>query len=179
MKRIITILVATITAATALLIGPAGGPAAAATTGPWVIQPWTSYLCLAPEGFASATQTVVDQHLCERGTNRDWNFTNTVGGYYEIAYRNGLKCMAVKGASSAERAPIITQGCGDYRWNDQWAPIPNPNFNKDGLDYYLLQNRATSKCLAVKGNSVLNGADMMQYTCDDFAPNQAFTWNRP
>src|SRR5262245_48609538 len=112
-----------------LLIGTAG-PAAAAPSGPWVIQPWTNFYCLAPDAFAAATGTVVDQHLCESGPNRNWTFTPTVGAYYHISYRNGGKCMAVKGDSSAERAKIVTQACGDSRLNDQWLPIPNPNYRK-------------------------------------------------
>lgn len=33
--------------------------------------------------------------------------------------------------------------------------------------------------MAVEGNSPLNGADMMQFTCHTTSNNQAFTWFAP
>ncbi|MFI6783336.1 RICIN domain-containing protein [Micromonospora sp. NPDC050276] len=85
--------------------------------------------------------------------------------------------MAVRGDSSAERAKLVTQVCGDARLNDQWLPILN--FTSGTSDYYQLENRSTGKCLAVEGNSTANGADMMQFTCYTTSNNQAVTWFAP
>ncbi|MCG5451636.1 MULTISPECIES: RICIN domain-containing protein [Micromonospora] len=172
-RRTMTGLVATLAMIAATLVGT-GSPAAAATTGPWVIQPFTNDYCIHPEAYASASGTVVDQHLCDRGLLRNWNFTTTSSGYYHISYRNGGKCMAVRNASKTEREKIVTQGCGDARLNDQWLPIKL--FTSGFADYYQLKNRGTGKCMAVEGNSTQNGADMMQFTCYTTSNNQAFTW---
>jgi hypothetical protein len=176
MKRTLTSLVAMLAMISATLVGT-GSPASAASSGPWVIQPFTNLYCLAPEAFSSATGVVVDQHLCEGGLNRNWIFTTTSSGYYQISYRNGGKCMAVRNASKTEREKIVTQVCGDARLNDQWLPIKL--FGSGGSDYYQLKNRNTNKCMAVEGNSVANGADMMQFTCYTTSNNQAFTWFAP
>ncbi|WP_433319315.1 RICIN domain-containing protein [Micromonospora sp. CA-269861] len=175
-RRLMTSLVAVLAMVAATLVGT-GSPAAAATSGPWVIQPFTNYHCLAPEAFSSGLNVVVDQHLCESGPNRDWIFTTTSSGYYRISYRNGGRCMAVRGAVSTERAKIATQVCGDARLNDQWLPIKL--FTSGSSDYYQLKNRNSGKCMAVEGNSTANGADMMQFTCYTTSNNQAFTWFAP
>ncbi|WP_328654622.1 RICIN domain-containing protein [Micromonospora sp. NBC_00330] len=172
-RKMMTSLVTVLTMIAAMLVGT-GSPAAAASSGPWVIQPFTNLHCLSPEAFSSALNVVVDQHLCESGPNRNWTFTTTSSGYYRISFNNGGRCMAVRGAVTTERAKIATQVCGDARLNDQWLPIKL--FASGSADYYQLKNRGTGKCMAVEANSRLNGADMMQFTCYTTSENQAFTW---
>ncbi|MGC4760250.1 RICIN domain-containing protein [Micromonospora trifolii] len=175
-RRTMTSLVAMFAMIAATLIGT-GSPAAAASSGPWIVQPFTNLYCLHPAGYSSALNVVVEQRLCEGGLNRNWIFTTTSSGYYHISYRNGGRCMAVRGAVTTERAKIATQVCGDARLNDQWLPIKL--FGSGGSDYYQLKNRNTGKCMAVEGNSVQSGADMMQFTCYTTSNNQAFTWFSP
>ncbi|MCG5469488.1 RICIN domain-containing protein [Micromonospora sp. LAH09] len=175
-RKLMTSLVAMLTMITATLVGT-GSPAAAAASGPWILQAYTNDYCIHPEAFSSALNVVVDQHLCQSGANRDWTFTTTSSGYYWISYRNGGKCMAVRDSAHTDRAKIVTQLCGNPNQNDQWLPIRI--FTHQGADHYQLKNRHSNKCIAVEGNSRGNGADMMQFTCYTTSENQAFTWFAP
>lgn len=169
-------LVAMIAVIAATLV-PNGSPAAAAfSSGPWIMKASTNSYCLAPEGFTARAGAIVDQHLCELGSNRNWTFQPISAGYYRIKYRNGGLCMGVQGSSLDDRAKINMDTCGNPSLNDQWLPI-GPLFTRGGVDYYLLKNRRSAKCLAVEGNSRANGADMMQYICYRTSENEAFTWN--
>ncbi|WP_436531633.1 RICIN domain-containing protein [Actinoplanes sp. HUAS TT8] len=176
MRRMLTGLVALFAVIAATLIGTAG-PAAADVTGPWVIQPYTNDHCLHPAGYSAAAGIVVEQKLCQNASNRNWNFHSISAGYYRISYRNGGLCFGVKDSVTTERAKVIMQTCGNPTLNDQWLPILN--FGAKGVDFYQLKNRHSGKCLAVEANSLLEGADMMQFTCYTTSNNQAFTWNAP
>ncbi|MCX4909094.1 RICIN domain-containing protein [Streptomyces sp. NBC_00878] len=175
-RKAISGLVAALAVIAATLLGTAS-PAVAEVSGPWVMQPYTSDLCIHPTNYSSASGVVVEQTLCESRVDRDWNFQTINAGYYRISYRNGGKCLAVSGSSTANSAKIVTQACGNPTLNDNWLPIRN--FSAGDLDYYLLYNRHSGKCLNVKGNSTAIGGDLIQYTCNTAANNESFTWNRP
>ena len=176
MRKILTGPVAVLAAIAAIVLST-GSPAAAAVSGPWVMQPFTSRLCIHPTNYSSASNVVVEQTYCSSGVDRDWDFHQIDANYYRISYRNGDKCFGVKSSSTANSAKIITQACGNPTLNDQWRPIKN--FTSGSLDYYLLKNRHSGKCLNVQGNSTSAGADLIQYTCSTTANNEAFTWNTP
>ncbi|WTW23438.1 RICIN domain-containing protein [Streptomyces sp. NBC_00019] len=159
----------------ATLLGTAS-PAAAEVSGPWIMQPYTSKLCIQPTNNSSASGVVVEQNYCESRVDLNWNFQTINEGYYRISYRNGGKCLAVSGSSIANSAKIVTQACGNPTLNDNWLPIRN--FSAGDLDYYLLFNRHSGKCLNVKSNSTAAGGDLIQYTCSTTANNEAFTWNK-
>lgn len=168
--RKIAIHLAAATAVTAGALVGFTGPAAAAE-GPYVMQPYDNDYCLHTAGY-SANAVAVEQNLCASGSNRNWTWTKS-NAYWKIRYRNGGKCIAVAGDSTANNAKIKTQTCHTTP-SEQWLPVFN--FKANNVDYYQLKNRNSGKCMAITSNS--QGADLIQTTCGS-STKQSFTWNKP
>lgn len=88
---------------------------------------------------------------------------------YFIRPMHSNKCLVVKNASFALYARIIQYRCADdgIDDNDIWH-LERVPVRLDGQDYQFPQwrNKASHLCLAVLNASTANGAELIQYTCN-------------
>lgn len=151
-------------------------PATAALPGrPWGIELGTYWKCLEVQGGSTANSAQVQLWTCSysEGDHRFWYMEQVTPIYWHIwNYKSG-KCMNVKGASMSNRAKVIQYPCGGINThNDQWYL----DLYDDGTpDLYQIRNRKSGKCLNVEGATTVNGADLIQYTCNG-SWNSLFTW---
>ena len=90
------------------------------------------------------------------GTNQQWQFLDSGGGYYRLKSRNSGKVLDVNGASTADGAAII-------QWTDNNAG--NQQFQlADSGGYLRLIGRTSGKAVEVQGSATTDGANVVQYT---------------
>jgi Ricin-type beta-trefoil lectin domain. len=85
--------------------------------------------------------------------------------YYEVLARHSRKCLDVRGASTANSAPVIQYTC-HLGHNQEWRLVHISG------NYYELIARHSGKCLDVRGASRANSAPVIQYTCHRGANQQ-------
>ena len=101
-------------------------------------------------------------------SNEDWNFqvVDLVGStyYYWIWNSESRKCLTVQGASTLDNAPIIQYTCNTGS-NEEWS-IPLNFTDGGGQNWRLIRARNSNKCVTVQNLSSLDGAKLLQYTCN-------------
>ncbi|BCY07094.1 RICIN domain-containing protein [Actinoplanes sp. L3-i22] len=120
-----------------------------------VIDVWNS---------STADNAEVRTYAANSGTNQQWDFRTTGGGYLHVINRNSGKCLDVASASTADGANIIQYTCGTGS-NQQWQWVANGS-------YYQLKARHSGKCLGLAADAV----DLQQTTCSTSATDQQ--WSR-
>ena len=89
------------------------------------------------------------------GSQQQWQFVDSGGGYYRLKSRLSGKVLDVTGASTADGAAVV-------QWTDTNAA--NQQFSVQDVDGYLqLINRNSGKALEVQGASTADGGNVVQY----------------
>jgi hypothetical protein len=142
-----------------------GGVGAPPTPSPGPISPTAWYTvvnqasnkCVDARGGATANGTAVQQYTCN-GTNAQYQFQPTSGGYVRINNRNNAaQVVDVSGVSTADNAPLHLWSYGGGN-NQQWQPV------SEAAGHYRFVSRHSGKCLTAPGSSA--GVQLTQVTCD-------------
>ena len=133
-----------------------------------------SLRCLIPQNYSLDNNVQIEQYYCG-SFNAYWEFVTMTDGYYRIRYKGTNRCMAVSGASTENLARVLVATCAGAYTNDQWKPINRTS--ELGVDWYLLYNRHSGRCMNIRGGSTTEGTDVIQYTCDSTAKHERFTWS--
>ncbi|MEV0429464.1 RICIN domain-containing protein [Micromonospora sp. NPDC050495] len=145
--------------ATGSLVTLQAAPAAAASvdTNAWyVLVNRNSGKALDVYGASTADGARITQWTRNDGTNQQWQFVDSGGGYYRLKSRNSGKVLDVNGASTADGAAII-------QWTDNNAG--NQQFQlADSGGYLRLISRNSGKAVEVQGAATTDGANVVQYT---------------
>src|SRR4051794_29829252 len=89
------------------------------------------------------------------GSQQQWQFVDSGGGYYRLKSRLSGKVLDVPNASTADSAAVI-------QWSD--ANAANQQFSIQTIDGYLqLINRNSGKAIDVQGASTADGGNVIQY----------------
>jgi endo-1,4-beta-xylanase len=90
------------------------------------------------------------------GTNQQWQFVDSGGGYYRVKSRLSGKVLDVPNSSTADGTAI-----------QQWADHGGTNQQFRAVEsggYYRLVNRNSNKAVEVQGSSTADGANVVQYS---------------
>ena len=152
--------------AAVLFISPS--PATASEKyGPYQIRGSQSHKCIDIPHGSSSNNVVLNIWTCKNpapGNQKFWAEDHGNGNWEIWNPQNG-KCLTVKGASTANNAPIIQYDC-TLGANEVWS------FNDD----YQIVNKKSKKCLTVKKEGTENGSTLLQYTCNG-GRNQVWSWS--
>ncbi|MDG4808820.1 RICIN domain-containing protein [Micromonospora sp. WMMD1120] len=142
------------------LVSVSAAPAAAATvdTNAWyVLVNRNSGKAL--DLYASATNdgARISQWTRNNGTNQQWQFVDSGGGFYRLKSRHSGKVLDVSNFSTADGGAIV-----------QWSDLNGTNqqfrlADSDG-GYVRLINRNSSKAVEVQGASTADGGNIVQYS---------------
>ena len=131
--------------------------------------------CLDATDHGTANGTAVQLYSCPApGTNQQWTFTSTSGGYYTIS-----------GVEAADKVFDVSGGPGatqDGAKLQLWDPTGGRNQQfkpvRVGDGNYQFVVLSSGKCLGVAQGSTANGAVLEQQTCVTGNPGQAFRLDR-
>ncbi len=141
------------------LVAVAATPAAAATvdTSAWyVLVNRNSGKALDVYGQATTDGARITQWTLNNGTNQQWQFADSGGGFYRLKSRLSGKVLDVSGASTADGASVV-------QWTDNNGA--NQQFrlaDSDGGNVRLVA-RHSGKAVEVQGASTADGANVVQY----------------
>jgi hypothetical protein len=181
MKALRTFLpaLATVAAATAMAatLVVSGGPAYAATQGPYEIHPYGYPYCVTGTGTAQGSAVTISQCSASSAAASNWDFTDTSDHYYRISNRESHRCMNVQGNVTYPQARIQQYSCGTRSTvlNDQWRPEFVARLG--GRDYYRLVSRRSNLCLRLSSSAP--GSQLIQEECYDVLNRHLWTWYRP
>jgi endo-1,4-beta-xylanase len=103
------------------------------------------------------------------GSQQQWQFVDSGGGYYRLKSRLSGKVLDVSDRSTADGGVII-------QWTDNNAT--NQQFSIQTIDGYIqLINRNSGKAVEVQGASTADGGNIVQYA-DWNGPNQQWQLSR-
>lgn len=151
---------ATLTALVAGVLVGVGAPAAqAATVDPnawYVLVNRGSGKVLDVSGVSTADGAQLHQWSRTDGTNQQFQFVDSGGGYYRVKARHSSKVLDVYNFSTADGANIV-------QWTDHNGT--NQQFSlADSADGYVrLINRNSGKAVEVQGGSTADGGRVVQY----------------
>ena len=116
-------------------------------------------LCLDDYGATSTAGAIIDQWSCNSGTNQQFQFVPTSGGYGELQVRNSGQDVAVLNSSTAQGTPDIVQEPVNGNAASQWLPQQQ----SDGS--WQFKNQNSGLCLDVYGNGSNTGQQLDQWPC--------------
>ena len=152
-----------LTAVSALLAGIgltvlAAPPASAATidtSASYVLVNRNSGKALDVYNLATTDGARIAQWSRNDGSQQQWQFVDSGGGFYRLKSRLSGKVLDVSNRSTADGAPVV-------QWSD--ANASNQQFSVQDIDGYIqLINRNSGKALEVQGASTADGANVVQY----------------
>ncbi|MFC0623457.1 non-reducing end alpha-L-arabinofuranosidase family hydrolase [Kribbella deserti] len=165
--RLATVL-ALVTALVAGLLAAVGVmPAQAATVDPnawYVLVNRASGKALDVSGASAADGAAIQQWSRHDGTNQQFQFVDSGGGYYRLRARHSGKALDVLNASTADGAGIA-QWTEHNGTNQQFRLADSPDGN------VRLINRNSNKAVEVSSGSTADGARVVQRT-DSGGTNQ-------
>ncbi|MBB5866765.1 endo-1,4-beta-xylanase [Allocatelliglobosispora scoriae] len=145
-----------------------GGPSptATATTGPVDTSAWYTLVnrnsgkALDICGAATTDGACVQQYTRSGGTNQQFQFVSSGGGFYRIKARHSGKVLDDFDWSTADSAPI--KQWSDANGNNQQWSLANSSGG-----YVRFINRHSGKVLDVQGASTADGGAVIQYADRD------------
>uniref|UniRef100_UPI003B3BE549 non-reducing end alpha-L-arabinofuranosidase family hydrolase n=1 Tax=Micromonospora sp. TaxID=1876 RepID=UPI003B3BE549 len=155
-----------LSAATALVTALSGGAVVAATateaaaatidTGAsYVLVNRNSGKALDVYNLATTDGARITQWTRNDGSQQQWQFVDSGGGYYRLKSKLSGKVLDVSGKSTADGGPIV-------QWTDNNGT--NQQFSIQDIDGYIqLINRNSGKAVEVQGASTADGANIVQY----------------
>ncbi|MEW2331628.1 family 43 glycosylhydrolase [Micromonospora chersina] len=131
--------------------------AASVDTSAWyVLLNRNSGKALDVYGASTADGARITQWTRNNGTNQQWQFVDSGGGYYRLKSRNSGKVLDVSNRATTDGAPVI-------QWTD--ANATNQQFQlADSGGYLRLLNRNSGKAVEVQNAATTDGANIVQYT---------------
>jgi Ricin-type beta-trefoil lectin domain-like len=163
MKRRICLWLAVVAAVVTGWAGPAH--AQSPPSGPYIyqlIQNWHSGQCVT--AFGSPGPYVVQQWTCWAYSYQQWRIVPTDSGWFELVVASTGECMEVDGASQEDNHRVVKNFCNG-RYNQQWTAVPAPV----GNGFFFLVARHSGKCLAILSESLVVGANLVQYACSPYS----------
>ncbi|MFI9639980.1 non-reducing end alpha-L-arabinofuranosidase family hydrolase [Micromonospora sp. NPDC051925] len=153
-------------AALAVLTALGGGIVVAATTteaaaatidtnASYVLVNRNSGKALDVYNLATTDGARITQWTRNDGSQQQWQFVDSGGGYYRLKSRLSGKVLDVSGKSTADGGPIV-------QWTDNNGT--NQQFSIQDIDGYIqLINRNSGKAVEVQGASTADGGNVVQY----------------
>ncbi|WP_335992122.1 RICIN domain-containing protein [Glycomyces sp. MUSA5-2] len=126
-----------------------------------------SGLAMDIQGASTATGAILTQYTNYEGTNQQFRFIDSGGGYYRIQVRHSGQVLDVWNLSTADGA-TIAQYTNLNGTNQQWQ------VNRNSAGYYSFINRNSGKAIDVYDWSTSVGAPLRQWTPTG-ANNQQFS----
>jgi len=163
-RRLISALVVAVTAlaggVTAVVTAPAASAATVDTSASYVLVNRNSGKALDVYNLATTDGARITQWTRNDGSQQQWQFVDSGGGYYRLKSRLSGKVLDVAGASTANGAAI-------NQWSD--ANGTNQQFRLADSDggYVRLIARHSNKAVEVQGAATTDGANVVQY--DDWS----------
>ena len=84
-------------------------------------------------------------------------------GHVPVVASTG-ECMEVDGASQEDNHRVVKNFCNG-RYNQQWTGVPA----QIGNGFFFLVARHSGKCLAILSESLVVGANLVQYACSPYS----------
>ncbi|MEU7613548.1 endo-1,4-beta-xylanase [Micromonospora sp. NPDC049204] len=108
--------------------------------------------------YASATNdgARISQWSRNNGTNQQWQFTDSGGGFYRVKSRLSGKVLDVSGRSTADGGAIV-------QWSDNNGTNQQFRLAESSGGYVRLINRNSNKAVEVQGSSTADGGNIVQY----------------
>ncbi|WFE66487.1 non-reducing end alpha-L-arabinofuranosidase family hydrolase [Micromonospora sp. WMMD714] len=153
-------------AATAVVTALSGGVVVAATVteaaaatidtnASYVLVNRNSGKALDVYNLATNDGARITQWTRNDGSQQQWQFVDSGGGYYRLKSRLSGKVLDVSGKSTADGGPIV-------QWTDNNGT--NQQFSIQDIDGYIqLINRNSGKAVEVQGASTADGGNIVQY----------------
>ncbi|WP_307665665.1 RICIN domain-containing protein [Streptomyces sp. V1I1] len=147
-----------------------GSPAAAAVPPPLPIIyeqviNYHSGKCLEVAGGSQANGARVQQYSCNGTVAQQWNKRPTSGGYFQLVVASSGKCVEIASASQANGYKAQQNPCGSG-YHQQFTHLPS------GVSGYpFIVARHSGKGLTIASESLLNGAQIVQYDVGDDGPD--------
>jgi hypothetical protein len=159
-RRWLAAAVAALTTLTAGVLAVVNAPAASAATvdtGAWyVLVNRNSGKALDVYNLATTDGARIAQWARNDGSQQQWQFIDSGGGYFRLKSRLSGKVLEVSNGSTADGGAIV-----------QWADgnRANQQFSMQDIDGYVqLINRNSGKAVEVQGASTVDGGSIVQYS---------------
>jgi len=134
---------------------PAASAATIDTGASYVLVNRNSGKALDVYNLATNDGARITQWTRNDGSQQQWQFVDSGGGYYRLKSRLSGKVLDVTGASTADGAAVV-------QWTDTNAA--NQQFSVQDVDGYVqLINRNSGKALEVQNASTADGGNIVQY----------------
>ncbi|MFD1120722.1 non-reducing end alpha-L-arabinofuranosidase family hydrolase, partial [Sphaerisporangium aureirubrum] len=141
-----------------LTLGTAPASAATVDTSAWyVLVNRNSGKALDVYNLATNDGARITQWARNDGSQQQWQFVDSGGGYYRVKSRLSNKVLDVYNFSTADGGAVVQWADGNGV-NQQWRLADS----SDG--YVRLINRNSNKALEVQGASTADGANVVQYS---------------
>jgi hypothetical protein len=135
---------------------PAASAATIDTSASYVLINRNSGKALDVYNLATNDGARITQWTRNDGSQQQWQFVDSGGGYYRLKSRLSGKVLDVYNWSTADGGAIV-------QWTDNNAA--NQQFSIQDIDGYLqLINRNSGKALEVQGASTADGGNIVQYS---------------
>jgi hypothetical protein len=108
-------------------------------------------------GASTADGAAVQQYTNRNGTNQQWQFLDSGGGYYRLKARHSGKVLDAYNRSTADGAAIV-QWTDLNGTNQQWSLADSTG------GYVRLINRNSAKALEVQNAATTDSAPVVQYS---------------
>lgn len=144
-------------ASAAVLISAQDASAATVDTTAWyVLLNRNSGKAMDVAAVSTADGAQIQQWTRHDGSNQQFQFVDSGGGYYRLKARHSSKVVDVSGASTADGAQIV-------QWTDQNSASQQFRLVDTDSGYVKLVNRNSGKVLDVNARSTADGARVIQW----------------
>ncbi|GGW07360.1 hypothetical protein GCM10010230_51680 [Streptomyces narbonensis] len=157
-SRFAVVMAAALALGTLVVAKPTPAEAATVdTNASYVLVNRNSGKALDVYGASTADGARVSQWTRNDGTNQQWQFADSGGGFYRLKARHSGKVLDVAGASTTDGAAI-------QQWADGNGANQQFRLADSDAGYVRLINRNSGKAVEVQGASTADGANVVQYT---------------
>jgi hypothetical protein len=149
----------------AVLVGwasPAGAQSSQLLFVYQVLQNWHSGQCIT--AFGSPGTANAQQWTCWSYPYQQWRLVPTASEWFELVVASTGECLEVEGASQDDNHKVVKNMCNNH-FNQQWTWADAPI----GGGYGFLVARHSGKCLAILSESLVVGANLVQYACSPYS----------
>ena len=125
---------------------------------------WNSGKCLAVREGSTSSGAEVIQWPCNGKDEQQWFFASVQGDSAEVVNKKSGKCLSIAGGSRERGAKAIQWTCDAIVRDEQWWSVVLTDPDAGGFE---LHNFTSGMCLAIGGASTANGANAIQWSCND------------
>jgi glycosyl hydrolase family 62/ricin-type beta-trefoil lectin protein len=149
---------ATILAGMMVAVLPTGAQAATVDTTAWYeLINRTSGKALDVCSLSTADGACIQQWTRSGGTNQQWQFVDSGGGYYRLRARHSNKVLDVANSSTADAATI-------HQWTDHNGTNQQFRLADSTGGYVRLIARHSNKAVEIQNAATTDGARVVQFT---------------